>query len=308
MSSNKKILCIHRGGYIFDAIVPVLSEVCAERNWTFREEARTSALPVGTVVCPLPESLYREFDLIFLGRNGHNKFIWPQTPGIDKYAHKVIALDGAAGPARRVPHKCAYYFKREYVGNGWQKQIGAIPISLCAPRGVVAMDPLPWEQRDIDVFIAVCLKSGGIRGGLVLAVQFDCITNDRKFVAYGFPGKGKALSKAKYLDLLRRSKIAIAPRGSGEDTNTYWEIPACGVAMLAQRRTITILNNFVEGEEALFFDTAKEMVDLYVSALKDPDRLREMAFAGRAKVLAHHTAEKQVEMLLEVARPILEGE
>ncbi len=307
MADSRKILFIHRGGYISQAIMPVLAEVCARRNWTLREEPtvgeETQALPVS-------EDLYKEADLIILGRTGRraNGRDWPYTPGIDRYADKVIALDSADGPRRKVVHDCAYYLKREYTGNEWQKRVGAIPFSMCAPRDVVATDPLPWKKRDIDVFIAVCLFSGGIREECVRGVQFDGIMNDRSFIAYGYPGKGKKLPRSKYLNLLRRSKIAIAPRGSGQDTNTYWEIPACGVALLAERRTITILDNFTCGKEALLFNTPRHMVDQYRFALKDQKSLEEMAFAGRAKVLSHHTAEKRVEKMLEVAKPILERE
>ena len=308
MPSDKKILCLHRRGYVFNAIVPVLTDVCARRGWCFREEPQGKR---ESLTKPVSDDLCHDADLIIRGRTGWYPFgmPWPYTPNLDKHFKKVVALDDADGTGRTVEHLCAYYLKREYIGDTWQKREKAIPFSMCAPRDVVAMEPLPWEDRDIDLFVSVCFKSGGIREKLVKAAR-----GVRGFtvVAHGFKTKQDGqfplgpYTRPNYLDLLRRSKIAIAPCGKGQDTNTYWEVPACGVALLAERRTITIANNFAEGEEALFFETPEEMLEQCVVALQDQERLKEMAFAGRAKVLKYHTAEKRVETLLEIAKPILE--
>ena len=302
MEPNKNILYIGRGGYVDEALISAFAEVCARKNWTLRTEPtvgeKTQALPV-------PEDLFKEADLVVLGRTRKDKngIAWPNTPGIDKYAEKVVALDTSDGPQRKVVHDCAYYLKREHTGNKWQRRLGAIPFSMCPPRDVVAMHPLPWEQRGIDVFVAVSTKLNETRKKIVRDIRHA--SGFSAFV-HEYDSKGGAIPRSAYLDLLRRSKIAISPRGSGQDTNTYWEVPACGVVLLAERRTITITDNFEEGEEAIFFETPNEMLEQCAVALQDKGRLREMALAGRAKVLKYHTAEKRVQTLLEIAKPILD--
>jgi len=302
MPSDKKILCLHRRGYVFNAIVPVLTDVCARRGWCFREEPQGKR---ESLTKPVSDDLCHDADLIIRGRTGWYPFgmPWPYTPNLDKHFKKVVALDDADGTGRTVEHLCAYYLKREYIGDTWQKREKAIPFSMCAPRDVVAMEPLPWNERGIDVFIAVSTKSNGIRKELVRAIR--CMSGLSAFT-YAYDTKLGAIPRSAYLDLLRRSKIAIAPRGSGQDTNTYWEVPACGVALLAERRTITIENNFTEDKEALFFDSPEEVVGRCIAAMQNRKRLKKMAFAGRAKVLKYHTAEKRVETLLEIAKPILD--
>ncbi len=85
-----------------------------------------------------------------------------------------------------------------------------------------------------------------------------------------------------------------------QDSRTF-EIPACGVFMLAERSR-KHEEFFRENEEAVFFDTAEELLEKVRYYLAHPDEVTRIAAAGRRRCLEsgydHHS---RMERLLELA-------
>ena len=65
--------------------------------------------------------------------------------------------------------------------------------------------------------------------------------------------------QAEYTELLQKSLIGVSFFGSGFDTVRYWEIPAHGGMLLAERPPIAIPHNFIDGQTAVFFDDLPEL-------------------------------------------------
>jgi hypothetical protein len=98
---------------------------------------------------------------------------------------------------------------------------------------------------------------------------------------------GERLDRQSYLDILSRSRIGVSVRGTGFDTQRYWETPACGALLVAETPRIVIPDNFVSGEDAAF--APLEQLANRIRALLDTDT-EPMAAAGRARLEAHHTS------------------
>ena len=96
-----------------------------------------------------------------------------------------------------------------------------------------------------------------------------------------------ALPWADYMRLLSRSRIGVSVRGLGYDTYRYWEIPYAGTLLLAETPQTVIPDNFVDGREAVFAPV--ERLAERARELLDGDT-REIADAGRRKLLASHTS------------------
>lgn len=92
-----------------------------------------------------------------------------------------------------------------------------------------------------------------------------------------------------YRDRLRSSMIGLSFFGVGFDTVRYWEIPANGVMLLAERPPIIIPHNFEDGISAVFFETMPELESKLDYYLKHPDEAARIAKNGYAHYLKHHT-------------------
>jgi hypothetical protein len=96
------------------------------------------------------------------------------------------------------------------------------------------------------------------------------------------------------IDALESQRLEQA----GGTSNRLWRILACGGCYLAER--VEGIERFVvPGEQALWFRTADEAVELTTELLADPARRARLAEAGRRHVLAHHTYAHRLPFLLE---------
>jgi hypothetical protein len=99
--------------------------------------------------------------------------------------------------------------------------------------------------------------------------------------------RGPAAMGEEYVKVLCGMEIALNfLRRENRDTHTTrsYEIPACGVFMLADR-TPKHLELFEEGTEAEFFESDEELLDKIRRYLKEPERRRRVASAGRDRCL-----------------------
>ncbi|MBF0295980.1 MAG: glycosyltransferase family 1 protein [Magnetococcales bacterium] len=90
-----------------------------------------------------------------------------------------------------------------------------------------------------------------------------------------------------YRQALCGAKMAacfVSRRNRDQYTRRTFEIPACGVVLLAER-TPWMTEHFREGVEAVFFTGAEEFVDKIRYYLRNDDARRRIASAGRERVI-----------------------
>jgi hypothetical protein len=101
-----------------------------------------------------------------------------------------------------------------------------------------------------------------------------------------------------YAERMSSSLIGLSLHGKGFDTVRYWELPAHGCMLLAQRPPIHIPHNFVEGESAVFFDSLSDLEEKLAWYLEQPEECARIARAGELHYLAHHTSEARARQFL----------
>lgn len=94
--------------------------------------------------------------------------------------------------------------------------------------------------------------------------------------------------KAKYNACLANSMIGVVARGNGWDTYRYWETPYFGAAMLAQRPGIVIPGDFIDGQEAVFFDGPKDLKAKLKSMMVNREKTLKIASAGLKASMERH--------------------
>jgi hypothetical protein len=104
--------------------------------------------------------------------------------------------------------------------------------------------------------------------------------------------------QAEYAERLRSARIGISLFGTGFDTVRYWEIPAHGAMLLAERPPIRIPNDFTDGQSAVFFDDLPELEDKLQYYRAHVDEAEQVAAAGYRHLLAHHTTSARALQLL----------
>lgn len=94
------------------------------------------------------------------------------------------------------------------------------------------------------------------------------------------------------------SQIGLSFFGFGFDTVRYWEIPAHGCMLLAERPPIEIPENFKDGESAVFFDDLPELSEKLEYYLAHPSEVQRIAEAGHRLLRRHHTGKARAEQML----------
>jgi hypothetical protein len=103
---------------------------------------------------------------------------------------------------------------------------------------------------------------------------------------------------AEYAARLCRSRAGLCFFGKGYDTVRYYELPAHGAMLIAERPPLNIPHNFVDGESAVFFDTLPELEAKLEHYLAAPEECARIAEAGRRVYEEHHTTEARARQLL----------
>lgn len=83
-----------------------------------------------------------------------------------------------------------------------------------------------------------------------------------------------------------------------------FEIPACGTLQLVDRKP-AIGKYFVDGEEIVFFDDAKDLRKKSLYYLSKPDELATIARQGRERVEREHTIGKRFTVMRQILEEIL---
>ncbi|MCP4748718.1 MAG: glycosyltransferase [Desulfobacteraceae bacterium] len=105
-------------------------------------------------------------------------------------------------------------------------------------------------------------------------------------------------NQTEYLEKLRKSGIGISFFGCGFDTVRYWELPANGVMLLAERPPIRIPFDFVDHESAVFFDDLAQLQETIRTYQANPKRISQIARAGYEHYRRYHTSVARARQML----------
>ena len=180
----------------------------------------------------------------------------------------------------------AAYFKREMLA-GVNYGPNAYPLPFAYPDLLVPQTPPPAAARRKDVFWA---------GKWVFGLRPLYLRRLQEVL-------GRALEEAPYTQEayrreLLQSRAGVSFFGFGFDTVRYWELPAHGCLLIAERPLIRIPHNFEDGVTALFFDDLPELEGRLEWACKNPADAEAIARAGHDHFLQYHTASARARQFL----------
>jgi len=183
-------------------------------------------------------------------------------------------------------------FKREMLA-GVAYPPNTYPLPFSYPDDRVSGDI--GDERDIPLFWAG-KRQDGIRRLLlghienVLGLSLD--------VRY---------SPDQYARVLDHARVGLCMFGLGFDTVRYWELPAHGCLLLAERPPIRIPHNFADGISAVFFDDAAELDEKLRHYLAHPEESAEIACAGHEHLKRYHTSTARARQFLAQIETLLNG-
>ncbi|MCC6797233.1 MAG: glycosyltransferase family 1 protein [Candidatus Hydrogenedentes bacterium] len=108
----------------------------------------------------------------------------------------------------------------------------------------------------------------------------------------------KSYKQEEYAAALSNSRIGLNIFGFGYDTVRYWEIPAHGAMLLAERMPIDIPHNFVDGETAVFFDDLGDLEEKLAYYAGHLEESAAIAARGQKHFLKYHTASARARQML----------
>jgi hypothetical protein len=225
----------------------------------------------------------RRFDAVIVGS------VRPDTVGLWRQIHTrfphcpVAALHGEEAVGWPPHLWTTHRFQMQMYET--DRTPGLFPLPLAVPPR--AMMPAEIE-RDIAVSFVVrpTVEIRGWCGELLRALGHTSLV-------------GVDVPREQFCWILNRSLIAISLRGAAWDTFRYWEIPYHGALLLSERLPILLPENFVDGESAVFFHGAKDMLAKIDSLLSDRERLAGIAARGRDLAWAKHTATARAAYVLD---------
>lgn len=213
-----------------------------------------------------------------------NRSAGPMRDWIKKTGKKTVAFLDGEDPDTIMSDQLPFvkvYFKREYLKHRLYDP-KVMPLQFAA-----IPEPI---QKEVQVNRQVFYSghpTHPVRNEVVRALK-----------ALGFPPVPNQ-DKQKYNECLMSSLVGVAARGNGWDTYRYWETPYFGAAMLSQRPGIVIPNDFIDGQEAVYFDSIDHMKVKLLEMLKDADRTVEIGRAGRKACLERHMSVNRAKTVLE---------
>ncbi|MCC6488872.1 MAG: glycosyltransferase family 1 protein [Candidatus Hydrogenedentes bacterium] len=113
-------------------------------------------------------------------------------------------------------------------------------------------------------------------------------------------------TQEEYAQALRDSRIGLNIFGFGYDTVRYWEFPAHGCMLLAERLPIRVPHNFQDGESAVFFDDLPDLEQKLTHYLAHEDEVAAIALRGHEVLVRHHTASARARQMLGYMDELLE--
>ena len=108
----------------------------------------------------------------------------------------------------------------------------------------------------------------------------------------------RTYSQDNYVCAMRASCMGLAGYGAGFDTVRYWELPAQGCLLLAERPPIRIPFNFKDNESAILFTDLADLQQRFKYCLAHPEHVVDMARAGYENLICNHTTSARAHQVL----------
>lgn len=228
---------------------------------------------------PEPYDIHEADALVVSLRSLHAMKAWIERTG----KRNIVVLDGEDVDALHDVHRSVkVYFKREYLRHR------TYPVNVKPlPFAAIPEEMPPVTARTNNVFWKAN-ETHPFRKKVREAIS-----------AMGLSGGGISSKKAEYNELLASSKVGICARGAGWDTYRYWETPYFGAAMLSQRMEIVIPENFIDNQEAMFFDGIPDFFLKLKCLLRDSELTQMIARAGQKACMERHLSIHRAKKVLE---------
>lgn len=207
-------------------------------------------------LCPQPEMTLKAL----FSTSGGN----PQS---NRRARRVLALLDPHAPRERITEKL-------------------LPISLGIPDESIHQIPF-GQPKEWDLFFAGDLHGKGLRQRLVQEAKAWALRMGRKILIQD------RLSQQEYWRCLAASHLCLSPPGMGWDCWRHYEAMLAGSVPLMTYPTILQYRPGIEGEHCFYFaPESGGLTRALEKAWAAPERLPEMAKAGRKLVQQHHLFSK----------------
>jgi len=207
-----------------------------------------------------------------------SKTPWAIVDGWDDASNNLPLLQERLAP---VP-VCAYFKREMIVGVDYGRE--AIPLPLSYPDGRV---PGVFTRKRTQALFWAGNRYYGQRRLYLEYVEAAMKTT----LALKY-------TQQEYIEALQSAHVGLCLFGFGFDTVRYYEIPAHGALLLAERPPIRIPFNFVEGRDAVFFDDLPDLLAKLEDLFQHPQRIPEMAREGHRHFLQYHPASARARQLL----------
>lgn len=114
------------------------------------------------------------------------------------------------------------------------------------------------------------------------------------------------IMQGKYGPIFNRSQIILNQSAVGELNFRLFEGMGCGAAMLTEETTNGLRDLFTEGEDILLYprDNPKAAAEVAANALRDPEKLAQIARNGRRNVVANHSSTIRAKHIIQRAREL----
>jgi hypothetical protein len=111
-------------------------------------------------------------------------------------------------------------------------------------------------------------------------------------------GNVSRLPWIKYMEIIEKSWLSFSCRGGQFDSWRYWEIPYSGAILVSEYPKSLIPNNFIDGYNAIFYTSFKELKKKLDYYLENYDELKKIAKRGREHVLKYHTSKTRAKYII----------
>jgi hypothetical protein len=179
------------------------------------------------------------------------------------------------------------------------------PLPLSSPvvdhPGEVNNVPIQWlrkfsaleNSKTLDAFYALG-NTWPERQKIVDRMDQWVKAGGRRSVIYGAPGGVWWLA-------LAISRMGVSMRGSGRDTNRYWDIPTFATALVCDG-TMGCIHPypFENNKTALFYDSVDHLVNIVDYQLRNQEETRQIAMNGQDHLARYHSTAARAVFFLDI--------
>lgn len=168
------------------------------------------------------------------------------------------------------------------------------PLSMGLPMWQAHLLPWPTMEKKADVFFAGRVHDSS----WVRQTGFREINALReRGIVVDIPDQ--PLPPEEFYRRCAQAWLTWSPEGFGWECFRHYEAPACGSVPVINSPTVERHKPLVDGEHAIFYTVENGgLTQAITTALADKERLKRIAAAGRAHVLAHHTPRALAEYIV----------